>query len=100
MRAICAAAGGYAPAAIEILSKQVLQAARIKKAWQGQETLSDFWLAAFALAQFFFNGLVQRAAAGWARCLTNYCIFWQIAPARSGRAAVRLEPVLGGAYPV
>ena len=34
------------------------------------------------------------AAAGLARRLTNYCIFWQNAPARSGRAADRLEPVL------
>jgi hypothetical protein len=38
----------------------------------------------------------SAAAAGLARLLTHYGIFWQIAPARSGRAAVRLEPVLGG----
>jgi len=37
----------------------------------------------------------SAAAAGLARHHNYYCTFWQIAPARSGRAAVRLEPVLG-----
>ena len=39
----------------------------------------------------------SAAAAGRARRHNFYCIFWRIAPARSVRAAVRLEPVLGGA---
>ena len=38
----------------------------------------------------------SAAAAGLARLLFNMRHFWQITPARSGRAAVRLEPVLGG----
>ena len=42
----------------------------------------------------------SAAAAGWARHLTNYGTFWQIAPARSGRAAVRLEPVLAAVLPL
>ncbi len=40
--------------------------------------------------------MAQRQRWDWRDSFTIMHHFWQIAPARSGGAAVRLEPVLGG----
>jgi hypothetical protein len=41
------------------------------------------------------NGMAQRQRRDWRDSFSIIHHFWQTAPARSGRAAVRLEPVLG-----
>ena len=41
------------------------------------------------------NGMAQRQRRDWRDTFLIMHHFWQIAPAWSGRAAVRLEPVLG-----
>jgi hypothetical protein len=38
--------------------------------------------------------MAQRQRRDWRDSFLIVAHFWQIAPARSGRAAVRLEPVL------
>jgi hypothetical protein len=42
------------------------------------------------------NGMAQRQRRDWRDSCSIMHHFWQTAPVSSGRAAVRLEPVLGG----
>jgi len=57
-----------------------------------RKSYSFYFFAHASAAQRFDSA----AAAGQGKHHNYYCIFWQIAPAQSGKAAVRLEPVLGG----
>jgi hypothetical protein len=43
------------------------------------------------------NGVAQRQRRDWRAAFSIMHHFWQMAPAWNGRAAVRLELVLGGA---